>query len=86
MAKNGLNRYIKEAELFRRYLRAWQEVIEISEEIHQIAQSEEMKETVRAAISGTKQTQQHILVYLRQSNEMFAKLDEALGELPGGVK
>lgn len=86
MAQNGLNRHIRERELMRRYLHAWQQVIEISEELHQVCLDEPMKEKLREAVSGTKSTQQNIIVYLRNADRMFDILDEKLGEFPRSVQ
>lgn len=82
MAVNGLNRYRKESELFRRYLRGWQEIIEISEELHQVTLDQQMKEVIRRAVESTRGTQKFIINYLQQSDAMFEKLDKALGEFP----
>lgn len=82
MAVNGLNRYRKEAELFRRLLAGWQNIIEISEELHQISINEELKVVIRGAVESTRGTQRMIISYLKQSDAMFEKLDTALGEFP----
>lgn len=86
MAQNGLNRHIRERELYRRYLHAWQEVIEISEELHQVALDPKMKDTIRAAVTSAKETQRNILIYLQAADRMFEILDEKLGEFPRSVQ
>lgn len=82
MAVNGLNRYRKEADLFRRYLRGWQEIIEVAEELHQVTLDPSIKESIRTAVESVRGTQKFVINYLKQSDAMFAKLDAALGEFP----
>ena len=82
MAVNGLNRFRREAELYRRYLRGWQNIIEISEELHQITPDPQVKEVIRRAVEMTRGTQKFVIEYLQKSEAMFEKLDQALGEFP----
>lgn len=85
MPKNGLKRMIKEAELFRRYLATWQQAIEISEELHQIALDDDMKEALQKSVQACRETQKNMIVYLQASDRMFTILDEKLGEFPRSV-
>lgn len=68
--------------MFRRYLHAWQEVIECSEELHQVLISDEMKKAIRLAVESTKESQRRIINYLRLTEEVLTKMDEAIGEFP----
>lgn len=76
---------MREAELYRRKLHLWQEIIETVEELHMVTIDPAMQKTLREASVTGREIQKKILAYLKCSDEMFEKLDTALGEFPGGV-
>lgn len=86
MARNGLKRMIREVELFRRYMQAWQNVIEITEELHQTVLDQSVKDKLQDSAAGARDVQKNVITYLQQSETMFNILDEKLGEFPRSVQ